>query len=126
MQADSVTSPFPDPPFGLDMSFSNPPHATNPAFSNMDLSFDQTLGLDLAPGYDYTYPSFNVDMNLGLDLVGGQAVRRKKKMAWLEVERLIDGEWRDLRCTREKLTRDRAHQPQHLPGTGAWIQEKGC
>jgi hypothetical protein len=94
MQAESMTPPFSNVPFGLDMSLSNPPHAMNPAFSNMDVSFDQTLGLDLAPGYDYTYPSFDVDTNMGLDLMGGQAVRRtKKKMAWLEVERLIDGEW---------------------------------
>jgi hypothetical protein len=92
-QAESVTPPFADAPFGLDMSFSNPPHPTNSPFSNIDLSFDQTLGLDLAPGYDYSYPSFNVDMNLGLDLMGGQVARRtKKKTAWLEVERLIDGE----------------------------------
>jgi hypothetical protein len=94
MQAESMTPPFSNVPFGLDMPLSNPPHAMNPAFSNMDVSFDQTLGLDLAPGYDYIYPSFDVDTNMGLDLMGGQAVKRtKKKMAWLEVERLIDGEW---------------------------------
>jgi len=71
-------------------------------FANIDLSFDQTLGLDLAPGFNYGFPTnsgFNVDMNLGLDMMDANeaetlpVVRQKrKKMAWLEVNKLVDGE----------------------------------
>lgn len=84
--------PLPDPPFGLDMSFTAPVFTSNP----VDLSFDQTLGLDLAPGYDYGFPSssgFNVNMNMGMDLMGEVEVvprQRKKKVAWVEVNILID------------------------------------
>jgi hypothetical protein len=94
---ESITPPFPDAPFGLDMSFASGP---NPNFSNLDLSFDQTLGLDLAPGYDYGFPShgsggFGIDMHLGLDMMGEVEMlprQRKNKVAWLEVGTLIDGE----------------------------------
>lgn len=91
----TTSYPVPDAPFGLDMSFVAPVFASNP----VDLSFDQTLGLDLAPGYDYGFPSssgFNVDMNLGMDLMGEVEVvprQKKKKVAWVEVNILIDGEW---------------------------------
>jgi hypothetical protein len=90
----TTTYPVPDPPFGLDMAFAAPVFASDP----VDLSFDQTLGLDLAPGYDYGFPSssgFNVDMNLGLDLMGEVEVvprQKKKKVAWVEVNIMIDGE----------------------------------
>lgn len=90
----TTTYPVPDPPFGLDMSFAAPVFASNP----VDLSFDQTLGLDLAPGYDYGFQNssgFNVDMNLGMDLMGEVEVvprQKKKKVAWVEVNIMIDGE----------------------------------
>ncbi|KAH7390827.1 hypothetical protein DE146DRAFT_144541 [Phaeosphaeria sp. MPI-PUGE-AT-0046c] len=88
----TTSYPVPDPPFGLDMSFAAPAFAPN----HIDLSFDQTLGLDLAPGYDYGFPSnsgFNADMNLGMDLMSEVEVvprQKKKKVAWLEVNMLID------------------------------------
>jgi hypothetical protein len=82
------------------MSFPNVSHSTNPSFSNLDLSFDQTLGLDLAPGYNFSYPALNTDMDLGLDLMGGEVVKqRRKRVAWIEVEKLINGE-------RSELSRD--------------------
>jgi hypothetical protein len=91
--AESVDRSFFNSPFGLDMSLPNPSISTNPNFSTMDLSFGQTLGLDLAPGYNYNYPPLNADMDLGLDLMGGEIVRqRRKRVAWIEVEKLIDGE----------------------------------
>lgn len=71
-------------------------------FASIDLSFDQTLGLDLAPGFDYGYPAhgnFNVDINLGLDMMGTHeaeampVVRQKRKTAWLEVNKLVSGKW---------------------------------
>lgn len=92
---ESVTPPttntysLPDPPFGLDMSFSTP--AFN---SNIDLSFDQTLGLDLAPGYDYGFSTDNAFTVFGLDMMRDVEMvpRPKKKVGWVEVNKLIDGE----------------------------------
>ena len=81
-------------PFGLDMPFTQSSFHPNP----IDLSFDQTLGLDLAPGYDYGFPTdsgLGAGMTLGLDMMGEIEVvprQRKKKVAWVEVNRLIDGE----------------------------------
>jgi hypothetical protein len=77
----------------MDMSYSVPLFPSNP----VDLSFDQTLGLDLAPNFDYGFPVENglgVNVNLGMDLMGEVEVvprQKKKKLAWVEVDRLIDG-----------------------------------
>jgi hypothetical protein len=84
--------PVPDASFGLDMSFTMPSSNSN----LVDLSFDQTLGLDLAPGYDYGFPmdsGFGENMSLGLDLMGEVELvpRKKKKVAWMEVNKLIGG-----------------------------------
>ncbi|KAF2820274.1 hypothetical protein CC86DRAFT_119051 [Ophiobolus disseminans] len=98
---------LPEAPFGLDMGFSPAaaPFATHnnidvSKLANINLSFDQTLGLDLAPGFDYGFrpdSGFNVGMNLGLDIMSANeaerlpVVRQKtKKMAWLEVNKLVD------------------------------------
>jgi hypothetical protein len=90
----SITPPthpynLPDVPFGLDMSFNNTDFSK---FNNIDLSFDQTLGLDLAPGFDY---GFAPDHNYGLDMMGLEALpvvkQKKKKTAWLEVDKLVQG-----------------------------------
>jgi hypothetical protein len=92
-------------PFGLDMSFNHTPTTNYPSdypkLVNYDISFDQTLGLDLAPGFDYGIASNNTfqmgDMDLGLDMMGENVeslpvVRQKrKKSAWVDVSRLIDG-----------------------------------
>jgi hypothetical protein len=93
---ESTTPPittYPDPniPFGLDMSFAVP------SFNSIDLSFDQTLGLDLAPEYDYSFPidnGFVENMSLGLDTMGEVELlprKKKKKVAWVEVSKIIDG-----------------------------------
>jgi hypothetical protein len=93
-----------DAPFGLDMSFQTPqyPNRGNDfsKFSHIDLSFDQTLGLDLAPGFDYGFSADSGfgNMDLGLDLMGGPGevlpvVRQKRKRAGvLQLNILIDGE----------------------------------
>jgi hypothetical protein len=94
--AESITPPttstysLPDSPFGLDMSFSTPAFNTN-----IDLSFDQTLGLDLAPGYDYGFSTDNAFNVFGLDMMRDVEMvprQKKKKVAWVEVNKLIDGE----------------------------------
>jgi hypothetical protein len=74
------------------VSFAPPSFDANP----VDLSFDQALGLDLDPGYNYSYPidnGFADDMCLGLDLMSEVELvpRRKKKIAWVEVSKLIEG-----------------------------------
>jgi hypothetical protein len=76
------------------MSFAQPSFHTNP----IDLSLDQALGLDLAPGYDYGFSSnsgYGMDMTMGLDIMGSgvEELRREKtkKVAWVEIKRLIDG-----------------------------------
>jgi hypothetical protein len=97
---ESITTPdttttysLPDAPYGLDMSFTQPSYPTNP----IDLSFDQTLGLDLAPGYDYGFSSnrgLGADMALLLNMPGEVEVlprQMKKRIAWVEVNPLIDG-----------------------------------
>jgi len=79
---------------GLDMSFAQPSYQTNTA----GLAFDQNLGLDLSPGYDYQFTNtggFGVDMNLGLDMIGEVEVvprQKRKKVAWVEISKVIDGE----------------------------------
>jgi hypothetical protein len=76
------------------MSFTQPSLHTNP----INFSFDQTLGLDLASGYDYDFPDdggYRVDTALGLDMMGEVEVvprQKKKKIAWVEIKSLIDGE----------------------------------
>jgi hypothetical protein len=85
--------------FGLDMSFG---HTSDfPKLVNYDISFDQTLGLDLAPGYNYDFSHSDVfpmgDMDLGMNLandVGAASPmgRAKRKSAWIDISRLIDGE----------------------------------
>jgi hypothetical protein len=94
--------------FGLDMA--GPNFNTGfPKFSEIDAStvFNEPLGLDLAPMYDHSINNslagFNTsafgDMsNLGLDLMGGEismpAVKpKRRKTAWLDVSKLIDGEF---------------------------------
>jgi hypothetical protein len=75
------------------MSFTQPSYPTNP----IDLSFDQTLGLDLAPGYDYGFSSnrgLGADMALLLNMPGEVEVlprQKKTRIAWVEVNPLIDG-----------------------------------
>ncbi|KAF1935564.1 hypothetical protein EJ02DRAFT_123357 [Clathrospora elynae] len=106
----SITTPgnpynLPDTaPFGLDMSFDTAPtpnYASDfPKLTNYDISFDQTLGLDLAPGFDYGFSGSTVfhmgNMDLGLDLMGEGAEslpvvrQKKKKSAWVEVSKLVE------------------------------------
>ncbi len=85
--------------FGLDMSFG---HTSGfPRLVNYEISFDQTLGLDLAPGYDYGFSHTNTfhmgDMDMGMNMMSNvtaalPVVRQKrKKTAWVDVSKLIDG-----------------------------------
>jgi len=81
--------------FNSGPAFSNNQHDFS-KFANIDMSFDQTLGLDLAPGFDYGFPtaadnSFGADMDLGLDTMLPVVKQKRKKVAWLEVNRLVDG-----------------------------------
>ncbi|KAF2637430.1 hypothetical protein P280DRAFT_103389 [Massarina eburnea CBS 473.64] len=106
-------------PFGLDMDMGMNLNSLNANFPPTDFEkfaefFDQPLGLDLAPGFDFTLshsmanlPQINFDKDadmgaLGLDLMGGPArtegsveqipiVRqKKKKAAWVDVSKLVD------------------------------------
>lgn len=88
-----------EPSYGLDTSFGRGP---TPNFlpgqskqNLLDLSFDQTLGLDLAPGFDMGFASNNGYHNLGLSMMSETkelpVVRQKpKKVAWVDVQKLID------------------------------------
>jgi hypothetical protein len=105
-----------DAPFGLDMEInSNNNFASTDVgkMPNIDPStyFDQPLGLDLAPGFDLpfginhhnTLPPINYDNEdtdmgtLGLDMMGAENLhipvvrQKKKKAAWVDVSKLIDG-----------------------------------
>lgn len=94
-------------PYGMDMNFNQVPTSAFPGeypkLVNFDISFDQTLGLDLAPGYDYGYAGNNAmnisGMDLGLGMMGASPeslplVRQtRKKIAWLDITRLIDGKY---------------------------------
>ncbi|KAF1851507.1 uncharacterized protein K460DRAFT_36250 [Cucurbitaria berberidis CBS 394.84] len=92
---------LPDAPFGLDMNFNHAPTPNYPAdipkLANYDISFDQTLGLDLAPGFDYGFAGaaggWSGDMQLGLDLMGEnvEVVKQKrKKTTWVDTTILIN------------------------------------
>ncbi|EUC46710.1 hypothetical protein COCMIDRAFT_35701 [Bipolaris oryzae ATCC 44560] len=85
--------------FGIDTSFGGTPA---PKYAggftqlvNHDISFDQTLGLDLAPGFDYGFANntnFGTGPGLcamGDDLDGLQVVKQRKRCAWIDVSRLI-------------------------------------
>ncbi|EMD59622.1 hypothetical protein COCSADRAFT_175469 [Bipolaris sorokiniana ND90Pr] len=85
--------------FGMNTSFGGTPA---PKYAgdftqlvNHDISFDQTLGLDLAPGFDYGFAnntSFGTGPGLcamGDDLEGLQVVKQRKRCAWIDVSRLI-------------------------------------
>ncbi|KAH5115094.1 hypothetical protein HBH71_139370 [Parastagonospora nodorum] len=94
MTPPSTTHEYPNPnaSFGLDMSFAQPSYQSNTA----GLAFNQNLGLNLSPGYDYQFTdasSFGVNMNLGLDMMSEVEVvprQKRKKVAWVEITKLID------------------------------------
>ncbi|KAH7394454.1 hypothetical protein BKA66DRAFT_509725 [Pyrenochaeta sp. MPI-SDFR-AT-0127] len=105
----SITPPthtfdIPDAPFGLDMSFSNAQSSTYPTVFpkhvNYDISFDQTLGLDLAPTFDYGFAGTSgfsmgdVGLDLGLTEEAEESLpvvrQKRRKIAWLDVNRLTD------------------------------------
>lgn len=104
----SMTPPIPhsfnafEPSYGLDLSFDNAlPPAFVPAISKQrlpELSLDQTLGLDLAPGFDMGFAGNSGYSTLGLNMMGGHeqlpVVRQKpKKVAWVDVSKLIESEF---------------------------------
>ncbi|KAF2127972.1 hypothetical protein P153DRAFT_319132 [Dothidotthia symphoricarpi CBS 119687] len=84
----------PDAPFGLDMPFATGPMSSFPNESlkpvNLDLSYDQTLGLDLAPSYDFGGHNLDANMSRMNDSEQFPVIRqKKKKMAWIEVPMFI-------------------------------------
>lgn len=98
---------LPEAPFGLDMNFDQP--ASFSKFDNIDLSFDQTLGLDLAPNFGYGFAgdsSFTTEMNMGYNLMDNLPVvkQRTKKPAWLDINKLVDGRYTDPMQNESKLT----------------------
>jgi hypothetical protein len=90
-----------EPSYGLDARFNNAA-ASNlaaPARPNLiDLSFNQTLGLDLAPGFGIGFDGNGGYSALGLDMMGDteqlSVVRQKpKKVAWVDVSKLVDSKY---------------------------------
>lgn len=93
--------------FGLNLSYHPAPttsfHGEFPRLVDYDISYDQTLGLDLAPGFDYGFAGGSgLDteaMEMGINMSGESmellpVVRQKrKKSAWVDVSRLIDGQY---------------------------------
>ncbi|KAI1668174.1 bZIP transcription factor [Pyrenophora tritici-repentis] len=90
-------------PYSLDMPFGNattPNYPNNfPKLVNYTSSF-KTLGMDLAPGFDYAFASGNTfpmgGMDMGLGLMSGNVEslpvvrQKKKKSAWVDVSRLVE------------------------------------
>lgn len=89
----------PQPAYGLQIPTNN---ATVPNFfpnlpkqDRLEISFDQTLGLDLAPGYDMGFAGTSAYSTLGLNMNGQTeqqpVIKQKtKKLAWVDVEKMID------------------------------------
>lgn len=88
--------------YGLDMLFGSAPTlnylSATPKQSLLDLSFDQALGLDLAPGFDMGFAGSSEYSTLGLNTIGESdqlpVVRqRQKRVAWVDVQKMIDSEF---------------------------------
>ena len=105
---DTATPPIPhtlgsfEPSYGLDMSFNNASTCSFlPALPKQnlpDLSFDQTLGLDLAPGFDMGFVGSSGYGTLGLNMMGEDeqlpVIKQKpKKVVWVDVQKLIEGKF---------------------------------
>lgn len=107
--ADSHTPPantfdsIPEPPnFTLNIHTAVEPITAYPGdlpkIMNYDISFDQTLGLDLAPSYNYDFGHINNmnNMNMRLDMMSDSfetipvTREKRKKQVWVDVSRLID------------------------------------
>jgi hypothetical protein len=91
-------NPF-QPSFGLPMSLDSGPISNSfpapPKHGLAEVSFDQTLGLDLAPGFDMGFGGRSGYNMLGLNMMGEAeqlpTVKQKaKKAAWVDVQKLID------------------------------------
>lgn len=103
--SDTATPPIPptfgsfEPSYGLDMSFNNAPTPNYlpapPKHNLLDLSFDQTLGLDLAPAFGMGFTGDSGYSTLGLSVMDEAeqlpVVKQKpKKVAWVDVQKLIE------------------------------------
>ena len=103
--SDTATPPAPqtfnafEPSYGLDMSFNDAPTPICPPApskeSLLDLSFDQMLGLDLAPGSGMGFAGNSGYNTFGLNMRGEteqlSVVKQKpKKVAWVDIQKLID------------------------------------
>lgn len=100
--APQVFSTF-EPSYGLDMSFGGAPAlnflSAPPKQNLLDLSFDQTLGLDLAPGFDMGFAGSSGYSTLGLHTMGeGEQLpvvkQKPKRVAWVDVQKMIESESR--------------------------------
>ncbi|KAF2623041.1 hypothetical protein BU25DRAFT_200455 [Macroventuria anomochaeta] len=88
-----------EPSYGLDMPLNNAPTPnfllSPPKQSLLNLSFNQTLGLDLAPGFDLGFAGNSGYSTLGLNMTGETEQlpvmkQKPKKVAWVDVHKLIE------------------------------------
>lgn len=132
-----ITQPFRSfkPSYGLDMTLNNAP---TPDLSQgplkeplLDLSYDQTLGLDLAPGFDMGFAGNHAYSMLNLNMMETEQLpvvsQKKKRLAWVDISKLIDSK---LRCFMEynSLCADkkcRSHQECCLSWSRSRVQTKG-
>lgn len=127
-------SPPPIPPssssiqtsYRPDMRFNN-----MPASNFTDLSFDQTLGLDLAPGFGLGFGGHGGYTSLSLDMMGDTEqfpiVKQKpKKVAWVDVSKLIESKYVLTRCMNCCLHCRRDDKASCLPWSSAWVQTRRC
>lgn len=120
--------------YGVDMRFNNT--ATQslvaaPARSNLiDVSFDQTLGLDLAPGFGLGFDGNSGYSSLGLDMMGDveqmpMVKQKPKKVAWVDVSKLVDSKSVPSHDITDCLYSGRDDKASCLPWSGAWVQTQG-
>lgn len=123
--------------FGLDIPIGHTPgsefHGDFPKLVDHDISFDQTLGLDLAPSFDYGLASnngFSTDAGLGMmveNLEDLQVVRQsRKRRAWLDVAKLIDGECMTFLSTVHDVTRSNNNKRLCLTKATELIKSAVC
>lgn len=125
------------PSFGLPMSLDSGPMANSfPAptkHSLPEVSFDQTLGLDLAPGFDMGFAGRTGYGMLGLDMMGEAeqvpTVKQKaKKAAWVDVQKLMDSKSGLAHTCRYSATANSScssYERSRLPRSSAGFQAKG-
>jgi hypothetical protein len=123
-----------EPSYGMNARFNNAA-ASNfaaPARPNLiDLSFDQTLGLDLAPGFGMGFDGNGGYSALGLDMMGDTEqlpiIRQKpKKVAWVDVSKLVDSKYMHVSGINECLYCHRNDKASCMPWASARLQTQRC